>query len=198
MKSASERRRGLVARSVSVRTVTPAASPVSPMKQEFFRLAPSRDGNRILNVNRRSCLPQVCGGANGETGWDELASRVLQYSTSLFHGAHPQASMSFRNSREQRTIAECLGALLAGYLPQLGEFDHAASQSCAFGHRGQLGLVQDMESRLGPRHREPRPLLCSNQLPEEHRLRAQVSTVPSVRIGTQCCQGLGLPSTLVK
>ena len=46
-------------------------------------------------------------------------------------------------------------------------------------------------------HREPRPLFCSSQLPEQHHLRAQLPTVPSVRNDSQCCQGLGLRSTLV-
>ena len=40
---------------------------------------------------------------------------------SVFHGAHPQSSMSLRNSRELRTIAECIDALLAGDLPHLDD-----------------------------------------------------------------------------
>ena len=40
---------------------------------------------------------------------------------SVFHGARPQSSMSLRNSRELRTIAECIDALLAGDLPHLGD-----------------------------------------------------------------------------
>ena len=81
------------------------------------------------------------GGANGETGEDELASCVVQYLTTVLHGAHSQASMSLRNSRELRTIAECLDALLAGDLPHLGRLSHAACRSCANGHRrGQMEL----------------------------------------------------------
>ena len=40
---------------------------------------------------------------------------------SVFHGAHPQSSMSLRSSRELRTIAECIDALLAGDLPHSGD-----------------------------------------------------------------------------
>ena len=61
------------------------------------------------------------GGAGGDGDNDELASVVLQYLNSVFHGAHPQSSMSLRNSREPRTIAECMDALLAGDLPHLGD-----------------------------------------------------------------------------
>ena len=55
-----------------------------------------------------------------------------------------------------------------------------------------------LRRKLATLHRQPRPLLCSNHLSEEHRLGTQLSTVLSVRIGTQCCQGLGLPSPLVE
>ena len=41
--------------------------------------------------------------------------------TSVFHGAHPQSSMSLRNSRELRSTAECIDALLTGDLPHLGD-----------------------------------------------------------------------------
>ena len=69
-------------------------------------LAPSRSGNRIqITSEREPCellasgMQQVNnvfwpnGGATRETGEDELASCDLQYSTSVFHGAHPQATM---------------------------------------------------------------------------------------------------------
>ena len=51
--------------------------------------------------------------------------------------------------------------------------------------------------RLGPGLRQPRHLLCSSQLSGEHHFRAQLPVVLSVRNGTKCCQGLGLPSSLV-
>ena len=59
------------------------------------------------------------GGAGGDGNNDELASVVLQYLNGVFHGAHPQSSLSLRNSRELRTIAKCIDALLAGGLPHL-------------------------------------------------------------------------------
>ena len=61
------------------------------------------------------------GGVSNEANNDELATRALQYLMSVFHGAHPQSSMSLRNSRELRTIAERIEALLAGDLPHLGD-----------------------------------------------------------------------------
>ena len=66
------------------------------------------------------------GGADGETNSDELVTGVLQYLTSVFHGAHPQSSMSLWSSVELRTIAECIDALLAGDLPRLGVCSRSA------------------------------------------------------------------------
>ena len=43
------------------------------------------------------------------------------YLISVFYGAHPQSSTSLRNSRELRTIADCIDALLAGDLFHLGD-----------------------------------------------------------------------------
>ena len=48
-----------------------------------------------------------------------LATGVLKYLISVFHGAHPQSSMSLRNNMELRTVAECIDALVAGDLPRL-------------------------------------------------------------------------------
>ena len=97
-------------------------------------MVPSRDGNRIQVTGERepekllaSVLQQIIsylsmrGGACGDGSNDGLATGVLQYLNSVFHGAHPQYSMSFRNSRELGTIAECIDALLAGDLPRLGD-----------------------------------------------------------------------------
>ena len=94
----------------------------------------ARDGNRIQVTGEgepgkllASGLQQIKsylslrGGAGGNGDNDELASVVLQYVNSVFHGAHPQSSMSLRDSRELRTIAECIDALLAGDLPHLGD-----------------------------------------------------------------------------
>ena len=99
-----------------------------------FGLVPSRDGNRIQVTGERepekllaSGLHQIKsylsmrGGAGGDGSNDELATVVVHYLDSVFHGAHPQSSTSLRNSRELRTIAECIDALLAGYLPHLGD-----------------------------------------------------------------------------
>ena len=95
-------------------------------------MVPSRDGNRIQVTSERepgrllaSGLQQIKKflaqrGAD-EDDSDELAAEVLQYLTSVFHGAHPQSSMSFRNSRELRTIAEIIDSLLADDLPHLEE-----------------------------------------------------------------------------
>ena len=84
-----------------------------------------------VNANLENCTHQVGnkskgflaqrGGADIETNSDELATGLLQYLTSVFHGAHPQSSMSLRNSRELRTRAECIDVLLAGDLPHLGD-----------------------------------------------------------------------------
>ena len=104
-------------------------------KRGAFDVAPSRDGNRMQVTSERepgkllaSGLQQMFlaqRGGSDEGGSDELAAGVLQCLTSVFHGAHPQSSMSLRNSRELRTIAECIDALLAGDLPHLGRRAHA-------------------------------------------------------------------------
>ena len=103
-------------------------------KGDAFDLVSSRDGNRIQVTSERelgkllaSGLQQIKkfwaqrGVADSETNSDELATGVLQYLTSVFHGAHPQSSMSLRNSRELRTTVECIDALLAGDRPHLGD-----------------------------------------------------------------------------
>ena len=91
----------------------------------------SRDGNRIQVTGEREPGKQLASGlqqiksylsmrgAGGDGDGDELASVVLQYLNSVFHGAHPQSSMSLRNSRE--LSPECFDALLAGDLPNLGD-----------------------------------------------------------------------------
>ena len=107
---------------------------LSETDKEDAGLVPSRDGNRIQITGERepgkllaSGLQQIKkflsqrGGVSNEANNDELATGVLQYLMSVFHGAHPQSSMSLRNSRELRTIAECIDALLAGDLPHLGD-----------------------------------------------------------------------------
>ena len=109
-----------------------SSDTLSETDKEDAGLVPSRDGNRIQVTGEResgklaSGLQQIKrflsqrGGTSNEANNDELATGVLQYWTSVFHGAHPQSSMSLRNSRELRTIAECIDALLAGDLPHFG------------------------------------------------------------------------------
>ena len=96
-----------------------------------------------MSESLEHCLLPVCnkskrflaqrGGADIEAGSDEQASGVLQYLTSVFHGAHPPSSMSLRNSREFRTAAECIDALLAGDLSLSGGPAQAAPKSGADG-----------------------------------------------------------------
>ena len=93
------------------------------------------------------------GGAD-EGGSDELATGVLQYLTSVFHGAHPQSSMSLRNSRELRTAAECIDALLAGDLPHLGDMLMQRLQAV------QTAVVEG--NRNLAQHLEPIPATGSN------------------------------------
>ena len=107
---------------------------LSEIDKEDTGLVPSRDGNRIQITGERepgkllaSGLQQVKkllsqrGGVSNEANIDELATGVLQHLMSVFHCAHPQSSLSLRNSRELRTIAECIVALLAGDLPHLDD-----------------------------------------------------------------------------
>ena len=156
----------------------------------------------------------------------------------MFHGTHPQASMSIRYSRVLRTMSECLDALLAvtfhtwrdlvvqhlkavqtasvegswgsaqhTELPSVESLrypgekmagaNHASSAMLTTGERLQPLWYFPLWRRLGPRHRQPRPLLCSSQLSEEHSLRAQLSSVLSVRNGTQCPESR-FPSPLVE
>ena len=81
-------------------------------KGNAFDLVSARDGNRIQVTSQREPGKLLAlglrhvekfwaqrGGADSETNSDELATGVLQYLTSVFHGAHPQSSMSLRNSR---------------------------------------------------------------------------------------------------
>eukprot|EP00959_Pyramimonas_sp_CCMP1952_P078268 1635958-Pyramimonas_sp.AAC.1 len=50
-----------------------------------------------------------------------MAAMVVQYITSAWHGRHPPRTMGVRNTKEMRMIGECLDALLAGRLPELGD-----------------------------------------------------------------------------
>ena len=96
--------------------VTSAATrPVVLTKEVASDMVPLRGGNRIQVTSEREpgkllASEQIKkflaqrGGAD-EGGSDELATGVLLYLTSVFHGAHPQSSMSTRNSRELRTVA---------------------------------------------------------------------------------------------
>ncbi|CAK0827383.1 unnamed protein product [Prorocentrum cordatum] len=61
------------------------------------------------------------GGADNDDELDRMASNVVQYITSVWHGMHPQNEMGVRNVREMRMIGECLDALTRGDLPQLGD-----------------------------------------------------------------------------
>ena len=61
------------------------------------------------------------GGAESESDLNEMASMVVQYITSAWHGRHPPHTMGVRNVKEMRMIGECIDALTAGRLPQLGD-----------------------------------------------------------------------------
>ena len=100
----------------------------------------------------------------------------------------PQATPGFRC--HARNPAEIWGA----------KIDGASHASLAGPPTDQL--LQSLRNlslwrRLGPGHRQPRPLFCRSQLSGEDHLRAELPTVLSVRNATQRCQGLGLPSPLV-
>ena len=68
----------------------------------------------LASESRGSCSHLVCkkiksylsmrGGASGDASNDELATGVLQYLVSVFHGAHPQSSLSLLNTREFEDI----------------------------------------------------------------------------------------------
>ena len=66
----------------------------------------------------RTHLASRCGRGDNE---DELAACVMQYITSVWHGAHPASTMQARNAREMKIVGECLDALLLGRLPELGD-----------------------------------------------------------------------------
>ena len=67
----------------------------------------------------REYLAQRGGAASEEL--DGLASNVVQYITSVWHGMHPQSEMGVRNVREMRMVGECLDALQRGELPKVGD-----------------------------------------------------------------------------
>ena len=100
--SAGEAVRSAVAHSVVLTRVT-----------FLIWICPSRDGNRIrITGDERepgrlpaSGLQQIKkrGGTGSEADKDELATGVLQHLANGFHGAHPQSSMSLRNSKELKT-----------------------------------------------------------------------------------------------
>ena len=109
-----------------------SSDTLSETDKEDAGFVPSRDGNRIQITGERepgrllaSGLQQINRffsqrrGIGNEANNDDLATGVLQYLMSVFHGAHPQSAMSLRDSRELRKIAECFDALLAGDLPLL-------------------------------------------------------------------------------
>ena len=112
----------------------PAATRPVKLTEEtlvWVRLEMAIAFRSLVSESQESCSHLVCSkskdicqcvvGASDDAGNDELATGVLQYLISVFHGAHPQSSMSLRNSRELRTIAECIDALVAGDLPHLGD-----------------------------------------------------------------------------
>ncbi|CAK0903888.1 unnamed protein product, partial [Prorocentrum cordatum] len=61
------------------------------------------------------------GWADGQESLGELATSVVQYITSVWHGHHPKNEMGVRSVREMRTVGECLDALLRGELDHLGD-----------------------------------------------------------------------------
>ena len=100
----------------------------------FSEAPPPGSGRRIKAVSREvpgallaSGLEQIKqllaqrGGAESESDLNEMASMVVQYITSVWHGRHPPHTMGLRNVKEMRMIGECIDALTAGRLPQLGD-----------------------------------------------------------------------------
>ena len=59
-------------------------------------------------------------GANGRVD-EEAPPKMLNYLTTIFHGAHPAKECGIRTARELRTVAEAIDALGAGQLPELGD-----------------------------------------------------------------------------
>ena len=50
-----------------------------------------------------------------------LAPKVMNYLTSVFHGAHPQKEVGIRTTRELATLATALDDIAAGRLPQVAD-----------------------------------------------------------------------------
>ncbi|CAK0792480.1 unnamed protein product, partial [Prorocentrum cordatum] len=91
-------------------------------KRDIGSLLASRAGALLASgLEQIKQLLAQRGGADTEKNLNSMSAMVVQYIASAWHGRHPPHTMGVRNTKEMRMIGECLDALLAGRLPELGD-----------------------------------------------------------------------------